>query len=214
MAKAVFSGFVPEQAYFPFLETDIVQHITGLKTDRDVKAKHRQTYTPKIIGNRPGDDLQIPLDLLDRPIASCEDLAQLPKSLRDLHEDLGDVYSGADDVCGTSPHEKEAWSDKAIMDLFEGVLHHSLALLGGRSNAKEKAETLQWFFAPDVIWNDKYLPDGSVQHKPVRAECIPFTFQFCCAIVGMRHERIREGLLTILHKAGLGEYVPSESSYE
>lgn len=208
MELPMLGGHPPTQAYFDFFSA---QELALAQAQRDRKAKAAESrrarpYTPRIISAEVSVH-QIPLDLLDAPILRVGD-RRLPLSLQELQEDMGDVY--VDSPTGTETElTRDQWSDAAVAQLHEGLLHHSLAILSGRGNALEKAETLKWLFAPDVYdWTVTKHPSGTEFRRPVWAIEIPFTFQRCCALVGLNPQRLTEGLRHILQKAGLGQFLP------
>jgi len=98
--------------------------------------------------------------------------------------------------------EQEVWSDFAVAQLHEGLLLLSMATLGGRNNAEEKQEVLDWIFRPDFITRPG--------KKAVDAIHIPFSFARCCALMGWSACRLRDGLIQCLQDAGAGALVPEE----
>lgn len=154
---------------------------------------------------------QIPLDLLIEPILVGQVVEGLSPALREVMEDHGDVLMSADVIDESDAHLSTSldWSDQAIAELHEGLLLSSLASLAARGNATEKVDVLKWFFSPDIYaWNKKTTCTGEVGYQPIYSHQIPFTFQRCCAVAHFNHEVLREGLLFILRKAGLGDYLP------
>lgn len=219
MVRTVYAGFLPGQACFDFIPFEAAQERTARNLETIERSRLRRAappkpVTPKVI--RSDDFRQIPLDLLSAPlIAESPAETSLPSVFAEVREDLGDVYAGVtteaedrDGWCGE-------WSFAAIDQLHEATLLHSLAVLASRGNAEEKSDTLRWFFTPDIYcWTRKNLPNGPVTYKPVWAYQIPFTFQRCCAVSGKSHEAIRDGLIHILRKAGLGDYIPKKGYFQ
>jgi hypothetical protein len=98
----------------------------------------------------------------------------------------------------------QAWSDEAVAQLHEAVLHYSLRALQARGNAAEKREVLQWIFAPQpraVLVRDAR---GVLTEAALPQVHIPFSFERCCRICGYSPERVEEELLPILVETGLG----------
>lgn len=198
----------PIQAYFDFFSATELA-LAQAQRDRKAKAadsRRARPYTPRTISSDVSVH-QVPLDLLDAPILRIGD-GRLSLSLQELQEDMGDVYVDSHTVTETDLTRDE-WTDAAVAQLHEGLLHHSLAILSGRGNALEKAETLKWLFAPDIYaWNVIKHPSGTEFRRPVWAIEIPFTYQRCCALIGLNPQRLTEGLRHILQKAGLGQFLP------
>ena len=98
----------------------------------------------------------------------------------------------------------EAWSDDAVAQLHEAVLHHSLKALQARGNGVEKREILEWIFAPQPM---VAAVDGKGDHSVeavLPQHLTPFSFERCCRICGYSHERLKDGLKPILSVMGLG----------
>lgn len=94
------------------------------------------------------------------------------------------------------------WSDEAVAQLHEGLLHHALALLRTRGNLEEKQEILHWIWAPSVFcWVSRYRA-GVHQRIPIHRRKLPFTFERCCAVAGLRPEKVRSGLAAALRELG------------
>jgi hypothetical protein len=111
--------------------------------------------------------------------------------------------AGAQRVTGRGA-EAESWSDDAVEQLHEAVLHHSLKALQARGNGAEQREILQWIFDPEPLL--AVLRD--VHGKPTEAilpqSLTPFSFERCCRICGYSPERLRAGLMPVLREVGLG----------
>lgn len=207
-------GYPPIQAFFDFFTSEEVA-LAQAQRDRKIKAgeqrRTRSKYSPRIL-TAPVVSSQLPLALLDAPILAFGVNEELrPACVREIHEDMGDVLK--EQSTDTDPQELHAdaplvWSDDAVAQLHEGLLFHSLAVLSGRGNALEKSETLQWFFGPDLLgWKETKLPTGQIIRRQVRAYEFPFTFQRCCALLGLNPEVLIEGLCHSLRKAGLGQFL-------
>lgn len=70
------------------------------------------------------------------------------------------------------------WSDKAVSDLREGVLHHSLRVLAdGRVGKVAKVEAMNWMMSDEIH---------------------PFSFVVCCSEFGYVPAEVRERTLDML----------------
>lgn len=198
----------PIQAYFDFF-TQSELALAQAQLERKSKAaewRRSRPYIPRVISAKVSAH-QIPLDFLNAPLIRADDV-RIPVHLRELQEDMGDVYVD-NTTCTETGLLPEEWSDAAVAQLHEGLLHHSLAILASRGNALEKSETLKWLFGPDIYdWKVTKLPSGAEHRRPIWAVDIPFTYQRCCALIGLDPERLSEGLRHILRQAGLGQYLP------
>jgi len=109
----------------------------------------------------------------------------------------------ADHVVST-PEDVQPWSDEAVEQLHEAVLHHSLKALQARGNGAEKREILQWIFAPQpmvAVLRNQY---GHQVEALLPQPLTPFSFEQCCRICGYSSERLMNGLMPILRAMGLG----------
>ena len=97
-------------------------------------------------------------------------------------------------VVEESKEKREPWSEQAMLELHEGVLHYSLQLLRSKGNAREKLETLNWIWSDDVRGFVTKKHRGVTKKIPIRADQLPFTFQTCCRLSGYHSDELREGL--------------------
>jgi hypothetical protein len=162
----------------------------------------------RVVGE--GAITQIPLDLLDGPIEIGAPATRFRKANQVVEANLGDIEIDDGNVAGDESNGWHGeWSDKAMLQIHDAVLQSALEALARRGNPNEKLEALKWFFLPDIHgWNKRTLPNGQTVYRPIDAINIPFSFRLCCAAAGLNHERLREGLIYILRKAGLGQYLP------
>ncbi len=134
--------------------------------------------------------------LLDMPIGGTEEGNELNCDVDPVRADVVEQIEAL--------QTSEDWSDAAIEELHEAVLHYSLKLLQARGNGAEKKEVLQWIFAP--ITMVAVLQDEHMQ--PVEAilpqSATPFSFEQCCRICGYSPERLQDGLVPVLKEIGLG----------
>ena len=135
--------------------------------------------------------------LLDIPLGGLRDGNELNCDVDPLRVNVIEQIEALDG-------ESEEWSDAAIEELHEVVLHYSLRLLQARGNGAEKKEVLQWIFAPTTMV--AVLQDEHMQ--PVEAilpqSATPFSFEQCCRICGYSPERLQDGLVPVLKEIGLG----------
>jgi hypothetical protein len=123
----------------------------------------------------------------------------------ELNCDLDPLQGGDEEAA--SEEARESWSDAAVAQLHEAVLHHSLRALQARGNGVEKAEVLKWIFVPDKL----AAIGGHANEVFVPQVLVPFSFERCCRICGYSPDRMRDELIPILNRVGLG-YVFNEIS--
>lgn len=107
----------------------------------------------------------------------------------------------------TNSRESESdgsWSDDAVAQLHEAVLHHSLKALQAKGNGVEKREILQWIFAPQPMVATLAGDAGHCDEAVLPQHLTPFSFERCCRVCGFSHERLKDGLMPILSVMGLG----------
>lgn len=138
----------------------------------------------------------IELTLLDAPLVGIDG-----NDLDCTTDPLADELTPLPD----SPEEGdgEEWSDAAIFQLHEAMLHYSLKALQARGNGAEKRELLKWIFAPRTMV--VALEQGDTHVEVALPQSItPFSFELCCRICGYRPEHVTDGLMPILKEMGLG----------
>lgn len=142
----------------------------------------------------------IDLAVLDNPLGGPAEGNELNCQADPLRED----EEPSVDLSAVSSEDMEVWSDQAVEQLHEAVLHHSLKALQARGNGAEKREILQWIFAPQpmvaVLRNAYEHPVEALLPQPLT----PFSFEQCCRICGYSAERLQDGLMPILRAMGLG----------
>ena len=139
--------------------------------------------------------------------------------VRVLEQPLGGPAEGNELNCETDPLREEAtgsdsqaapegdaeqWSDTAVEQLHEAVLHYSLRALQARGNGAEKREILEWIFAPQpmvAVLRDEF---GHHTEALLPQSVTPFSFEQCCRICGYSPERLQDGLMPVLQEMGLG----------
>lgn len=236
MVNPMHGSSVMHQAQFSFFTDEDAKVLNARLQRRGQNAAARQlrVVSPRVVWVDP---LQEQLELLERPLYEGPPPVDVSPALRDLQENLGDAYgAGAPNIHSDAADADELlqaeegrvsdqFTDHGVAILHVGLLEHSLAVLAGRGNPMEKAETLRWFFLPDIrYWvENKVKPDEEsatprpprpmlnsvAKYRPVHASELPFTFQRCCAYAGVSHELVLERLRHILRKAGLGQYMPA-----
>ncbi len=139
--------------------------------------------------------------LLDSPLGGPQEGNELNCAVDPLAETVEDTDTQANsresDAVGT-------WSDDAVAQLHEAVLHHSLKALQARGNGVEKREILEWIFAPQPMVAALEGDSGHRVEAVLPQHLTPFSFERCCRICGYSHERLKDGLMPILSVMGLG----------
>lgn len=140
--------------------------------------------------------------------------------VRVLEQPLGGPAEGNELNCETDPLREEAtgpeshaapegdaeqWSDKAVEQLHEAVLHYSLRALQARGNGAEKREILEWIFAPQPMVAELLDEFGNPTEALLPQSVTPFSFEQCCRICGYSAERLQDGLMPVLREMGLGD---------
>lgn len=118
-----------------------------------------------------------------------------------------DLFLESSGSADDEPDEcQEAWSDRAVEELHESVLHYSLKALQARGNGAEKREILQWIFAPEPMVIQQLNAAGAVEEVALPQHLTPFSFERCCRICRLRSENLMDGLRPILDEMGLGNF--------
>jgi hypothetical protein len=150
---------------------------------------------------------EIDLSLLEQPLGGPQEGNELNCDSDDFHE----WWVSADtcteigvDIRAEPDEGREPWSDQAVEQLHEAILHYSLKALKARGNGAEKREVLQWIFAPKpmvAVLSDEH--GNPVEALLSRSET-PFSFERCCRTCGYSPERLMDGLMPVLREMGLG----------
>lgn len=154
----------------------------------------------------------IRLDLATRSLFDSLDVALLdsplggPQEGNELNCAVDPLSADDTDVNPQAPKGalREEWSDAAVAQLHEAVLHHSLRALQARGNGVEKREVLEWIFAPQPMVATLLGDDGQRYEAVLPQHLTPFSFERCCRICGLSQERLKDGLTPILSVMGLG----------
>ena len=97
------------------------------------------------------------------------------------------------------------WSDQAVEQLHEALLHHALRLLQAAGNVAGKREVLRWIFTPAPMRAVTKDPGGRPVQVLLPQHCTPFSFERCCHVCRLDPERLREALACALRERGLAE---------
>lgn len=143
----------------------------------------------------------IDLALLHAPLGGPQDGNELNSEV----DPLGDETAAAETLHNSDPASEE-WSDGAVDQLHEAVLHYSLKALQARGNGAEKREILQWIFAPEPMVIQQLNAAGAVEEVALPQHLTPFSFERCCRICRLRSENLMDGLRPILDEMGLGNF--------
>lgn len=139
---------------------------------------------------------QIDDSVFDAPLAGIGDGNELNGSTYALME----TDTEADD----EPAIGE-WSDEAVAQLHESVLHYSLMLLQSNGNGAEKKEVLKWIYAPERLvatLSDPELGDSEVVLPLLQT---PFSYIRCCRLCGYEPDEMQDLLAAVLNEKGLGQ---------
>lgn len=141
----------------------------------------------------------IDVKVLEQPLGGPAEGNELNCESDPLREDAGSTEAHA-----APEGDAEQWSDQAVEQLHEAVLHYSLRALQARGNGVEKREILEWIFAPQpmvAMLRDEY---GNPTEALLPQSATPFSFEQCCRICGYSPERLQDGLMPVLQEMGLG----------
>jgi len=170
---------------------------------QDLREKRRRSYVAarsKADAKRYAMLAALQTDLLDAPLIETGALNELDCKV--------DPLIAVDDFSLEPDHDASAdaqeWSDQAVKELHEGVLHYTLKVLQARGNGAEKRDALMWVFAPERYMATLII-SGRPQEVLLPPEITPFSFEMCCRICGYRSEMLTDLLQAVLRKLGLGE---------
>lgn len=85
--------------------------------------------------------------VLDPPLGGPQEGNELNCAV----DPLGESTDDREQLISPAGEEKLPWSDEAVAQLHEAVLHHSLKALQAKGNGVEKREVLEWIFAPQPM---------------------------------------------------------------
>ena len=101
--------------------------------------------------------------------------------------DLAEVISRVNQICAGKAiqvdGEKITFSDEEIVFLTYRLLEDAFQVLARSSDQKTRSEILEWIYAPDF-----QVYQGALTH----AQGIPFSFQFCCRLLGYRADEMQK----------------------
>lgn len=182
-------------------EIEAVEEAQRKSDERREKAlkKSGAPKTFKVRVSTAAEDLFDAIDdrLLDMPLGGADEGNELNCEIDPLRVEIAEMVEAAD------AHEPE-WSDAAVEELHEAVLHYSLKLLQAKGNGAEKKEVLRWIFAPTTMVALVHDQDMQPVEVFLPQNSTPFSFEQCCRICGYSPERLMDGLVPILKEIGLG----------
>lgn len=186
------SGYSPLQQSFGFVDDTLRQQMTVSWEQHfqviEARATQRAVRLAKqlaVVGGTPPKPART--SLLDLPLWNyCESELDIQPAPEEDHEQA--LNSNEDD------EPKVQWSKEARDQLHEHLLHYCLGVLRSKGNSDEKAETLQWIWAPDIYGWITTTVDGEDQRTPIFARHVEFSFAACCNVTGYDVERMRSNL--------------------
>lgn len=138
--------------------------------------------------------------VLDPPLGGPQEGNELNCAV----DPLGESTDDREQLISPAGEEKLPWSDEAVAQLHEAVLHHSLKALQAKGNGVEKREVLEWIFAPQPMVVALEGVDGQRSEAVLPQHLTPFSFERCCRMCGYSHERLMDGLMPIVRLMGFG----------
>ena len=189
------------QLHLPMFPPHVIKAVEEhLARRADVRERRHQAYLVRLARARRAAIAAIAPIALEAPLID----SGAPNEL----DCRADPQNGGDDLPPDSnggDGVTTQWSDAAIQQLHEGILHQTLKVFKARGNAAEKRDALLWIFAPQRY--EASLSIGGVQQWHVLPpKLTPFSFEMCCAICGYRPEMLTEPLKAmLLDGLGLGE---------
>lgn len=198
-----------QQAFSFVSETD--RHSMAAKYEMQVRRalKRIDRISPAVLA-----DLRV--EVLEQPLFATAD--QGASSVPNLdHADESEVLETMDEF-SCSEAEKQEHIDwiAARPERFVGyVLDQAFDVLAGIGNAREKAHIIEWMFAADIHgylhYTEKAARDcGDTEGesdetvelvRPIFSVDIPFTFQWCCKVFGLRADEYQTQVLDALNEA-------------
>lgn len=100
----------------------------------------------------------------------------------DLQEVIKSVQSNLLDA---QEIEKVDFSDEEVLWIIHRVLEDALEILERKDCKEQKEEILRWIYAPDIQY---------FRGKMTHAVDIPFSYQFCCHVIGAKRDRLQSEL--------------------
>lgn len=195
---------VPHQLHLTFFAPHEIRVWEEDERRRTLRKEQRVTRAPRRfwvnedVATRSLFD-SLDLSVLDNPLGGPSDGNELNCDADPLREE---VTGAGHQISGDEPAEQ--WSDKAIEELHEVVLHYSLKALQARGNGAEKREILEWIFAPHPMVATLRDAAGRPVEAVLPQSLTPFSFEQCCRICGYSSERLMDGLKPVLSAMGLG----------
>lgn len=109
-----------------------------------------------------------------------------------------------DDLLPDDEVEKARDIDLIADHAFEFVgwyIERNMEMLASVGNAQEKASVLEWMFEPDVELKQPQSLQDYRQPIAIHKDRVPFSFQWCCKVVGFDPDRFRDALLDTIRGA-------------
>lgn len=80
-------------------------------------------------------------------------------------------------------------------------IERNMEMLASVGNAQEKASVLEWMFEPDVELRQPSSLQDYRRPIAIYKDRVPFSFQWCCKVVGFDPDRFRDALLDTIRGA-------------
>lgn len=191
----------PPQLHLDMFDPQEIEAYEQATHEKVARAKARKTRLVTIQPMQPREQLLLLFDqiddhVFDAPLAGLaagNELNASGESAVDTHTDVDDQNS------------QEEWTDTAVAQLHESVLHYSLMLLQSRGNGAEKKEILKWIYAPERLVATINDPlKGQVEVVLPLIET-PFSYVRCCRLCGYEPDHLQDLLAGVLKERGLGQ---------
>jgi hypothetical protein len=200
-----------QQAFSFVSETD--RHSMAVNYEMKVRRalKRIDRISPALLA-----DLRV--DVLEQPLFATADQGAASSVPNLEPADETEAFEGSDEF-SCSETEKQEHIDWIVSqpERFVGyVLDSAFDVLAGIGNAREKAHIIEWMFAADIHGYLHYTEkaardcgddtqaekDDIVELvKPIFSVDIPFTFQWCCNVFGLRADEYQAQVLDALNEA-------------
>lgn len=172
----------------------------------------KRTYKLQI-----ADLANVRVEVLQQPLFAQADSDAAPVPDLDAAADFGDAETLDEFSCSEAEkREHIEWIADRPEQFIGYVLDMAFDTLASIGNAREKAHIIEWMFAADIHGYLHYVEkaardsgddadgedDDSVElTKPIFSVDIPFTFQWCCKVFGLRADEYQARVLDALKEA-------------
>ena len=182
------------QAVLPFV-SDAERQISTDAYERIVRRSERRVHRPP--AEKP--QVLINIELLAMPLFE----AAMAEVLRVDPLDPGVIEIDVPPTDEDQQDKQEAieWIADRSERFVGWYLERNLEMLSSVGNPEEKRSVIEWIFEPDVQGQVLDTRNGTSRWIPVFADQIPFSFQWCCKVVGFKPERMQDALLEALNAA-------------